>query len=161
MCDYSLYTVNNRLALESDDLVLHRFDTGSLGFCAAAEWQRAMSHGALARTWSSFVSWLVPRKKCGLTAVCVPPGARLLVSEVPENARPGFELLELESVVFTQLSERSFAYRDALRLPDGETVLLQKLPEGLRVTVLTLAAEEEALPSGRPLAATVRRQRSS
>jgi hypothetical protein len=145
MCDYSLYTVNNRLALESDDLVLHRFDTGSLGFC----------------TWSSFVSWLVPRKKCGLTAVCVPPGARLLVSEVPENARPGFELLELESVVFTQLSERSFAYRDALRLPDGETVLLQKLPEGLRVTVLTLAAEEEALPSGRPLAATVRRQRSS
>ena len=43
MCDYSLYTVNNRLACESDDLVLHRFDTGSLGFCAVAELEKEMA----------------------------------------------------------------------------------------------------------------------
>jgi len=145
MCDYSLYTVNNRLAFESDDLVLHRFDTGSLGFCAVSELRQEMDRGALARGWSSFMRWLFPRKKCGLTAVCVPPGARLLISEVPKNARPGFELLEMESVEFTQLSEMSYAYRDALRLPDGKTVLLQKLPEGLRATVMALAAEDEAV----------------
>jgi len=145
MCDYSLYTVNNRLACESDDLVLHRFDTGSLGFCALAELKREISRGALARGWSSFMRWLYPRKKCSLTAVCVPPGARLLISEVPENARPGFELLELETVGFTQLSERSYAYRDALKFSDGETILLQKLPEGLRVTVMALAPEEEVV----------------
>jgi hypothetical protein len=46
-------------------------------------------------------------------------------------------------VTFTQLSARSYAYRDALRLPDGEPVLLQKLPEGLRVTVMALVSDEE------------------
>jgi len=143
MCDYSLYTVNNRLACESDDLVLHRFDTGSMGFCAAAELQQEMSRSELARGWASFMRWIFPRRKCGLTAVCIPPGARLLVSEVPKNARPGFEALELESVEFTQLSERSYAYRDAIKLPDGETVLLQKLPEGLRATVISLVPEDE------------------
>jgi hypothetical protein len=145
MCDYSLYTVNNRLACESDDLVLHRFDTGSLGFCALAELQKELHRGALARGWSSLLHWLYPRKKCGLTAVCVPPGARLLISDVPENARPGFDLLELESVEFAQLSEKSYAYRDALRFSDGETILLQRLPEGLRVRVMALAAEDEAV----------------
>ncbi len=145
MCDYSLYTVKNRLACESDDLVLHRFDTGSLGFCATAELQQEMDRSAFARGWSSFMRWVFPRRQCGLTAVCIPPGAKLLVSEVPKSAQPGFELLELESVTFTQLSERSYAYRDALRLPCGEPVLLQKLPEGLRVTVLALAPDEEAV----------------
>jgi len=145
MCDYSLYTVNNRLACESDDLVLHRFDTGSLGFCAQAELEKEMSRGAFARGWSNFMRWLYPRKKCGLTAVCIPPGARLLISGVPEEVRPGFELIELETVEFTQLSERSYAYRDALKFFDDETVLLQKLPEGLRVTVLALTPEPEAI----------------
>jgi hypothetical protein len=143
MCDYSLYTVKNRLACEADDLVLHRFDTGSLGFCAAAELQQEMDRSALARGWSSFLRWLFPQKRCGMTAVCVPPGARLLILEVPKNVQAGFELAELETVEFAQLSERSFAYRDALRLPDGEAVLLQKLPEGLRVTVMALTPEEE------------------
>jgi hypothetical protein len=145
MCDYSLYTVKNRLACESDDLVLHRFDTGSLGFCAAAELQREMDRSALARGWSSFMRWLFPRKQCGLTAVCIPPGARLLVSEVPNAVRPFWGAWELKTVDFTQLSERSYAYRDALRLPHGETILLQRLPEGLRATVMALAPDEEAL----------------
>jgi hypothetical protein len=143
MCDYSLYTVKNRLACESDDLVLHRFDTGSLGFCAATELQQELNRSSLARGWSSFMGWVFPRRQCGLTAVCVPPGARLLVSNVPEKGKPGFELLERASVTFTQLSARSYAYRDALRLPDGEPVLLQKLPEGLRVTVMALVSDEE------------------
>jgi hypothetical protein len=145
MCDYSLYTVKNRLACESDDLILHRFDTGSLGFCAAVELQQEMDRSDLARGWSSFQRWMFPRKKCGLTAVCVPPGAQLLVLEVPKKTVPGFQAQELESVEFTQLSERSFAYRDALRFPGGETVLLQSLPEGLRVTVMALASEEEVV----------------
>lgn len=157
MCDYSLYTVKNRLACESDDLVLHRFDTGSLGFCAATELQQELNRSSLARGWSSFMGWVFPRRQCGLTAVCVPPGARLLVSNVPEKGKPGFELLERASVTFTQLSARSYAYRDALRLPDGEPVLLQKLPEGLRVTVLALASDEETpeIPVREPLSTSV------
>jgi len=157
MCDYSLYTVNNRLACESDDLVLHRFDTGSLGFCAVAELRQEMSRSRVARGWSSFLRWMFPRKKCGLTAVCVPPGARLLIAEVPKASQPGCGLFELETVEFTQLSEKSYAYRDALRLPDGEAVLLQRLPEGLRVTVMALAPVEEVLetPMSEPVEQTV------
>lgn len=147
MCDYSLYTVKNRLACESDDLVLHRFDTGSLGFCDAAERGKEMNRSALARGWSSFMRWMLPRKQCGITAVCIPPGARLLISEVPLTAKPYSGALELKAVDFTQLSERSYAYRDALRLPDGETVLLQKLPEGLRASVLQMAPDEEHEPA--------------
>ncbi len=144
MCDYSLYTVKSRLACESDDLVLHRFDTGSLGFCAQAELEQELRRSKLERSWSSFLQWMFPRKQAGcVTAVCIPPGARMLISEVPAHARAVWGSLEMKAVDFTQLSERSFAYRDALRLPDGEAVLLQKLPEGLRATVLALAPLEE------------------
>lgn len=143
MCDYSLYTVKNRLACESDDLVLHRFDTGSLGFCANAELQNEINRSSLARGWAGFLRWVFPRRRCGLTAVCIPPGARLLISEVPVAAKPFWGGLEKQFINFTQLSERSYAYRDALRLPHGETVLLQKLPEGLRATVMALTPEAE------------------
>jgi hypothetical protein len=158
MCDYSLFTVNNRLACESDDLVLHRFDTGSIGFCASAELQQEMSRSQLSRSWSSFLRWIYPRKKCRLTAVCIPPGARLLISEVPKGSKPGLELLELASVEFAQLSEQCYAYRDALKLPDGETVLLQRLPEGLRATVMALAPIEEEVLEVRE-SSPVRRRR--
>jgi hypothetical protein len=80
----------------------------------------------------------------------------LLVSEVPVTAKPFWGALELNPVDFTQLSERSYAYRDALRLPDGETVLLQRLPEGLRATVMALAPEEETVNEPLPETVTVR-----
>jgi hypothetical protein len=157
MCDYSLYTVNNRLACESDDLVLHRFDTGSLGFCAAAELQQELSRSSFARGWSSFMRWVLPRKRCGLTAVCIPPGARLFISEIPVTAQPFWGAVEMKVAEFTQLSERSYAYRDALRLSDGETVLLQRLPEGLRVSVVALVRDEKLvdLSLSEPTAASV------
>jgi hypothetical protein len=147
MCDYSLYTVKNRLACESDDLVLHRFDTGSLGFCATAEFQQEMKKSSLARGWSSFMRWVFPRRQCGLTAVCIPPGARLLVSEVPVAAKAWWGELEMKTIDFTQLSARSYAYRDAVRMPGGREVLLQLLPEGLRVTVMAMAPNEETIES--------------
>ncbi len=157
MCDYSLYTVKNRLACESDDLVLHRFDTGSLGFCAAAERELEMNRSSLARGWSSFLRWVFPLKQCGLTAVCLPPGARLLVSEVPLAAKPIWGMLEMKTVDFTQLSERSYSYRDAFRMPDGQEVLLQWLPEGLRATVLAMAPNEEQVLTPIHVPATVSR----
>jgi hypothetical protein len=36
MCDYSLYSIQTRLAVEGEDLVVHRFATGSLGLTAPA-----------------------------------------------------------------------------------------------------------------------------
>jgi hypothetical protein len=62
MCDYSLAHFPNRLAVEGDRLQVYRFTSGTLG--------------------------LVPQYRtlndihCP-TAVCVPPGARLLLHDIP------------------------------------------------------------------------------
>ena len=37
MCDYSLANVPNRLAVEGEQLVLHRFSGGSIGLTSPAE----------------------------------------------------------------------------------------------------------------------------
>ena len=34
MCDYSLAGISNRLAVESEELVIHRFHTGSIGLAS-------------------------------------------------------------------------------------------------------------------------------
>ncbi len=41
MCDYSLYTIQNRLAEQGEELVLHKFQTGTLGFASVSELQAA------------------------------------------------------------------------------------------------------------------------
>jgi hypothetical protein len=66
MCDYSLAGIPNRLAVEGEELVVHRFPTNSMGLaspCASVSW------------WSAKQN----------PAVCVPPGARLILHDVPER----------------------------------------------------------------------------
>ena len=41
MCDYSLMAVPNRLAREGEELVAHRFPTGSLGLASPMDLKRA------------------------------------------------------------------------------------------------------------------------
>ena len=73
MCDYSLVNVPNRLAEEGETLVVHVFPTGTKGLASPADLEPAEKpHGAF-------------RLLCGLgmssdvCAVCIPPGARLLL----------------------------------------------------------------------------------
>ena len=42
MCDYSLMAVPNRLAQEGEELVAHRFPTGSMGLASPADVKREM-----------------------------------------------------------------------------------------------------------------------
>ena len=37
MCDYSLCGIPNRLAVEGEELVVHRFSTGSMGMASLAD----------------------------------------------------------------------------------------------------------------------------
>ncbi len=39
MCDYSLHGFSNRLAVEGEQLLLHRFPTGTLGLASPSELQ--------------------------------------------------------------------------------------------------------------------------
>ena len=41
MCDYSLMVIPNRLAQEGEELVTHRFWTGSLGFASPLDMCKA------------------------------------------------------------------------------------------------------------------------
>ena len=66
MCDYSLAGVPNRLAEEGEKLVACRFSTGSIGLTSGV--------ASLLRFWFNQTP-----------AVCVPPGARLLLRDIPKD----------------------------------------------------------------------------
>ncbi len=116
MCDYSLAGVPNRLAVEGEQLVVHRFSTGSVG---------------LASPCSSLSSKETP-------AVCIPPGARLRLRDIPQALQLG--LNATEEVTFVQLSAEAYQYRDAVRFQNGREILLQRLGCGQQVEVLSLAS---------------------
>jgi hypothetical protein len=143
MCDYSLYAFNSRLAQDGEELMLYRFPTGSLGFAASCDVAAHLKQrDEKATAWSSFKEWLVPRKLCQFPAVCVPPGARLLLTEVPRTLQIRLGIGVIEPVVFTQRSSQMYTYRDCLRFRNGAQLLLQELPETLRAVVLSTEYEE-------------------
>ena len=120
MCDYSLAGIPNRLAVEGEQLVVHRFSTGSLG---------------LASPCPSPLS-------TGTPAVCIPPGARLRLRDVPQDLQLRFGLNEIEEVTFVQQSAEAYQYRDAVRFQNGREILLQRLGCGQQVEVLSLASSD-------------------
>ena len=119
MCDYSLAGLPNRLAVEGEQLVVQRFSTGAQGLASPTK-QRA---------------WLWFTKEC---AVCVPPGARFLLRDIPQDLQRQFGVLAAEEVTFVQVSAEAYRYRDAVRFKNGREVLLQRLRSRQRVDVLSL-----------------------
>jgi len=124
MCDYSLHAHPNRLAAEGETLVATRFSGGSMGF-ASPEELRSRS------------AWDIQEGK--LTAVCVPPGARLLLDGIPQQMQQELGVTETEIVTFTQLGYEAFTHRDAVRFDNGREIRLQLLRENQRAIVLSLS----------------------
>jgi hypothetical protein len=145
MCDYSLHGMPTRLAQDGEELVTHRFQTGTIGLASPAELEAfnkpAKREGG--SVWRRFVSALFPEQDLSrsVPAVCVPPGARLLVQNFSSDARSAYGCAEQEQVVFDQLNPCSIGHRDCIRLSSGKQVLLQSLRPGLRVQVLSIEAE--------------------
>jgi hypothetical protein len=140
MCDYSLFAVPNRLADEQEKLVAHRFPTGSMGLASPADLRPAHSHRPGASYWNKVKQWFLPVANSPIPAVCIPPGARLQVSGLPNHVQQQLGVGACEEVIFTQLSASSYAYRDAIRFENGKSLLLQDLAEGVAFQVLSLAA---------------------
>jgi hypothetical protein len=90
-------------------------------------------------------------------AVCVPPGARLLVRNIPENLQRRWNVKDTETTTFIQTSALENTYRDAIQFGNERTISLQELPPGLHARVLSLSASDwttvpsqtESLPSRR------------
>ena len=155
MCDYSLHGIKNRLANEGEQLFVHKFHTGSKGLASITD-VRNLEKPALAPTgsgiWARFKCWVENQRrwinddlKRALPAVCIPPGARLQVDGIPAPLQKKFGVGPREDVTFVQLTAEPFRYRDAIRFHNGQEVLLQILPDGLRIEVLSLALAEETL----------------
>jgi hypothetical protein len=127
MCDYSLAHFPNRLAMEGETLMVHRFPSHSRGLTSVRP------------TWKEF---FFPRSR---PAVCVPPGAQLRLSDIPGHLQREWSVGPAEIATFVQQSADAYRYRDALRFANGREILLQRLPCGQRVDVLNLGGVEEQI----------------
>ncbi|HKX31398.1 MAG TPA: hypothetical protein VJ302_27175 [Blastocatellia bacterium] len=143
MCDYSLHAVRNRPAVEGEPLEVYCFPTGSLGLVSETDLRSNPPSPARAasRWWEAFKEWfgLIPTP----SAVCLQPGTRLVLREIPEPLQREFKVGEDEEVVFTKLNLQSTNYRDAIRFRNGQELLIQRLPVGQRIDVLSAAVSAE------------------
>jgi hypothetical protein len=147
MCDYSLMTFPNRLANEGETLVTHKFSTGSIGFvspmdlCAPPPIQPECVDASF---WSKMRGWFAPPAvNSAIPAVCVPPGARLIVQSIPDRAQQRLEAKPGDEVIFTETTATWGQFRDALSIKANREILLQSLGEGLEVQVISMAPSEE------------------
>jgi hypothetical protein len=132
MCDYSLESYHSRDAVEGERLVTRRFQSGSQGFVSP---------------------------DCPEVAVCLEEGTQLVLRSLPERLQKEKSVGEEVIVTFSYLnrSQRRWwafwsldsYYRDGLVFPNGQSIAINKLPEGLQADVLTTvlaapAPEKEA-----------------
>ena len=126
MCDYSLAHFPNRLAVEGEQLLVYRFSSGTRGFTSRCP--------NLEEILSSTQQ----------TAVCVAPGSRLLLHDIPEFLQQNLGIRAAEEVTFIQQTLEAYTHRDAVRFSNGREILLQYLRSGQRVDVLSLSSESSA-----------------
>jgi len=118
MCDYSLANEKSRIAIEGEELITRRFRSNSIGLVSSNDRERA---------------------------VCIPPGAALLIENVPVQVCKHFAVPPTDRVVFDQFNIEGNYHRDGVMFSNGERVLLQSLL-GARVIVLSLESTEERQP---------------
>jgi hypothetical protein len=143
MCDYSLMAVPNRLAREGEQLVSHRFPTGSLGLAADCDVAQRSTPAARKSFWTAFKEFFQPPEAEAVCAVCIPPGARLRLEDIPARLQTEYGVGPSEDVTFTQITASPHSYRDAVRFANGREVRLQELREGQHVLVLDLSMAED------------------
>ena len=162
MCDYSLHVYPNRLATDGEELVVHRFGGVALGLASPSDLRSvviASSRGLTSKkpwSWTAIKELFLanslqrqPDISTPAPAVCVPPGARLLLQDIPTCLQRKLGIGEVEEVKFVEITAEANMYRDAVRFKNNSQLLLQALREGQRVTVLSLTpaeVEEIAFP---------------
>ncbi len=145
MCDYSLFAHPNRLAREGEQLEVYRFSSMSIGLASPAD-IRERQQRKCSRTepqsrfsWRALLAWLNPPEvEEAVCAVCIPPGARLLIRDIRKDLQREFGVGEQEEVTFVELGLDEHRYRDAVRFSNGRELLLQRLREGQGVDVVSL-----------------------
>ena len=125
MCDYSLHHVASRPAKIEDKLIVTKFNNSiTRGFTAVGQ---------------------------PTVAVCLLPGTEVAFEENVEH-EPSFGINILPNKKISQRLARfrqinldnAVAHHDALEFPDGQVILLTRLREGQRATVLQLPVAARA-----------------
>src|SRR6266852_6213786 len=114
MCDYSLMGVPNRLAREAEKLIVHRFPTGTLGLASPTDlYPRLDSKRVQARSfWSTLREFFSPPQAQSPPAVCIPPGAILMLHDIPTKIQNELGIRPDERVTFTQTTAAANRHRD-------------------------------------------------
>jgi len=108
-----------------------------MGLASPMDLRTAEKH--LPRSFWGYIKGILDNPESPLVvAVCLPPGAQLILKNVPEELQRRWTIEELEDVFFVQISANVNTYRDAIRFRNGREVLLQNLREGIRMQVLSL-----------------------
>jgi hypothetical protein len=102
---------------------------------------------AFGARWSRAKAWFLgnnPKWEAEkrVPAVCIPPGALLVLRDIPKNLQRELGVGEIEEVQFVETTAEVNTYRDAVRFQNRRQALLQQLREGQRVKVLSIAIEE-------------------
>jgi len=140
MCDYSLHGIENRLAVQGETLVVYRFPMGSKGLTSPAYLETPKAaKGFLASLAKKLMD---PSPVC---AVCIPDGAKLVLTGISPELQWAHGISETETVTFRQTTADELTHRDAVEFRNGVVLGLQKLAEGQRVEVLSLSSEDTAL----------------
>jgi hypothetical protein len=122
MCDYSLHLVASRPAKVGETLITTKFQGFTRGFSSVEDRN---------------------------VAVCLLPGTELAFEKEAQYDTYGFWRPKREAAHkvarFRQINQRRRdVHHDALEFPDGRIVLLTRLCEGQRATVLQLPASPSA-----------------
>jgi hypothetical protein len=133
--------VPNRMAVEGEQLVVHRFRTGSLGLAAPDSTNLPIRRPH--SFWVRLKLFLAPAQRDSVRAVCMPPGAQLVVEDIPEQLHLAIGVGEIELATFTRIKAPG-TYRDAVRFKNGHAVRLQELREGQRMWVMNLSPRAES-----------------
>jgi len=144
MCDYSLMMVRSRLAVEGEELVAHKFKSGSVGLVSCSDFDGWLSQRPLG-FWQRLKCWFSTDEESG-PVVCTPPGAQLQVFAISGFLQKRFKLSECEEVTFAEISAQERQHRDALYFGNGVILLLGLLPEGQKLRVLRLSSREDGEP---------------
>jgi hypothetical protein len=155
MCDYSLGATRSRSAEEGERLVVYRFPNGVQGFVSSAELcpVRPSAEGF----WNRVAALLSGKPEpC---AVCLQPGTRLILRDLPVSLCQKLGLQRDEEV--TIMHREVGAHKDGVLFRGGRRFLIQWLPVGLEADVLSVtvrpiltepnkaAVDSDVLRSGR------------
>ena len=146
MCDYSLMGVPNRLAKDGEELVLFDFPTRTKGFASPKDIASSSFGGRGAGIWASLKKLFTNSDLDSVCAVCIAPGSRLMLLDLPVDFQTSVRVERAEEVVFTQLTSATNVHRDAVRFRNGFELSLQRLPDGQRARVISLEPNWEPTP---------------